>query len=264
MLISKMLDSLKNKKTPTSSQNLSLHKSSNYPYNTMNERPSIMPEETWRHLAHRRNDFLKSLEGLRVKEHVVSTEELEKLIKVKKIVDVFLKEHEAKKVSSDTEGLKQLINILDRITLWKTKFSTECSGGAGDEIPLQEYNPEMDSLYYTTPSGATLRLKTAALYDGRNLRAAIQPITEKIAFEGPHGELIESPRIGYNVREYFSPSFMSAMQEGNTNRYTPELRIYRRADASIVISHSKNERTGQESFGADHDGDRVNKIFEKP
>lgn len=227
----------------------------------MNERPSIMPEETWKHLTNRRNAFLKSLEGLPIEQHAVSTEELKKLIKVKQIVDVFLKEHEAKKVSSDTEGLNQLINILDRLTLWKTKFSTECSGGAGDDIPLQEYNSEMDSLYYTTPSGATLRLKTAVLHNERNLRAAIQPITEKIAFEGPNGELIESPRIGYNVREYFSPSFMSAMQEGNTNQYTPELRIYRREDASVVISHSKNERTGQESFGADHDGDRVNRIF---
>lgn len=227
----------------------------------MNEQPSIMPEETWKHLTDRRTAFLKSLEGLPVEQHVVSTEELEKLIKVKQIVDVFLKEHEQKKTSSDKEALKQLIEILDRLTLWKTKFSTECSGGAGDGIPLQKYNPEMDSLYYTTPSGATLRLKTAVLHDERNLRAVVQSITEKIAFEGPNGELVESPKIGYGVREYFSPSFISAMQEGNTNKYLPRLRVYRREDASVVISHSEDIRTKQESFGADHDGDRVNKLF---
>lgn len=223
--------------------------------------PSIMPEETWKHLIGRRDAFLRSLEGLPRELHVVPHNEIAGLIRIQQILDVFLKEHERDKKLSDREAFSKLVSILDAITLWETKFATECSGGASDSVPLQAYNIDTDSLYYSTKSGSTLRLKTATLQDGGSLREVIQPITEKIVFEASDGQVDETPAIGSYVREYVTSSFDNAIRSGDASKYQPGLRIYRRGDGIAAVSHIKDVRTGQESFSVDHNGDRVNKIF---
>lgn len=223
--------------------------------------PSIMPEKTWQTLIDRRNAFLKSLEGLPTETHIILPDEMVGLMRIKQILDTFLADHEKYRKLSDREALWKLVEILDRVSLWTSKYATESTGGVSTDVPLQPYDPEMNSIYYTAPSGATLRLKTTQLHDGRDLRAVVQPITEKVVFQGPDGEMSESPRAGWSVREYYSPSFLAAFRESAAHKYEPGLRIYREGELVAAISHISGTTTGQEVFSADHDGDRVNKIF---
>lgn len=227
--------------------------------------PSIMPPEVWREIVQRKNDMLESLKRFSKGKYKVSNEEVQKLARVAQIVDVFIKEHGDRKnnpqerqiLPSDNDALHRLIAILDNLTIWSAKFSTECSGGAGPTVPIQDYNPDTDSIYYTTPSGVTMRLKVVELGDG--LQSVVQPFTEKSLFFGPNNEISSQPRKGYTVEEYFSPSFTSAVKNGSPESYKPTLNVYNEGNSIKVISHAMDN--GEESFESDHNGDRINKIF---
>lgn len=221
--------------------------------------PNMMAPEVWQEMLKRRNDFLESLKGLSVERFETPKEALNKIARVTQIVEVFLKEHEQdrEEIKDDNVALQRLISILDNLTIWSAKFATECSGGASDSVALQKYDSETDSLYYTTHSGATMRLKVVELPSG--LRAAAQPFTEKILFIGSGGDIGEQPKEGYRVEEFISPTFLRAIKDNKPEEYIPALKIYR--EGSIIKAVSRTNKDGKESFSPDHSGDRINKIF---
>jgi hypothetical protein len=221
--------------------------------------PHIMAPEVWQEMARRRNDFLESLKGLSVEKCEVSKEEFKKIVLANQIVQVFLKEHkhDEGELEENREALKYLVSILDALTIWSGKFATECAGGASDDVDMQEYNSGTDSIYYTTHSGAVMRLKVVELSHG--LRTVVQPFTEKTVFVGPEGDISEQPKEGYRVEEFVSPTFLSAVKDNKPEEYIPILKVYREGDFIKVISRTGND--GKESFDPNHTGNRVNKIF---
>lgn len=212
-------------------------------------------DEILKNLVANKDAFLKRLELSQKEVFSVDDTELPKIRKIQQLLTTFQNERTANQ--NQHEVLNELESLLDRVTLWGAKFATENSGGAGAHIPLQSYNRQTDSLYYVTPSGVSLRLKTINIEKG--IAEVIQPFAEKIIFVGPNHESSEVPKEGYNVEEYLSGSFSRAVNKGDA--YTPSLEVYRESGSIIAIASDYDERIRRRSVSPAHEGDRVNKIF---
>lgn len=205
-------------------------------------------------LKSRKEEQTRRLEGLPKERFRIPESDLEGLFECAQMIEDFMEEYDKYLVNNpdcDKEEfsrmkLRELISRLDQHDVWRHKFSTECSGGATDSIPLQSYNSAEDSMYFMTESGSSLRLKVIELKSG--LRKVAQPILEKCVFS--HGEVFkEIPEIGGRVYEFSSRAFEEAVEKGETT-YEPGLDVYKENADIVYVGGSEP-----------HYGDRVNKIF---
>lgn len=142
--------------------------------------------------------------------------------------------------------LSDLMVIFDRLDVWVHKFSTE-SQGTGENLT----ETSKDSIYYMSSSGASLRLKMSNRNQG--VSKVIQPIMEKIFFEKPGEEIVETPKLGYFVREYTTQDFLNKLgEESIDSDYQSSIRKYERGD--------KIEIPKLDNIKIDHEGSPVNKI----
>ncbi len=142
--------------------------------------------------------------------------------------------------------LSDLIITLDHLDIWSHKFSTESQGSGENMIETPN-----DSIYYMSPSGASLRLKMANRNQG--IDKVIQPIMEKIFFEKLHEEISETPNLGYFVREYATRDFFDLLAGGSIDDdYQSSIRKYERG--------GKIEIPKLDNIKYSHEGSPVNRI----
>ncbi|OHA01948.1 MAG: hypothetical protein A3C12_01095 [Candidatus Sungbacteria bacterium RIFCSPHIGHO2_02_FULL_49_20] len=199
-------------------------------------------EKVLAELRAKKQAFEESLRGLPKEFHLIPQEEHKQIVEVKGFLAEFLEAAGIELLAEKRyQKFTELTEALDRMALWKNKFSTESAGGPSDNVPLEPFNPAEDSIYYMTPSGMSLRLKTANLQEG--LWSVVQQIAEKILFVGSE-EVAEVPRIGFRVKEFFSDSGLDFYKRGN--------------QIAAVFKHTEDGTY----FSPDvHSGDRVNSIF---
>jgi len=224
-----------------------------YDKESNDEAPDIRSFDVLDELEKGRAEFLGSIKDIPKERYSITKEEFNALHEVSVLIKKVIHEQRGLPI----ENLYVLINKLDSLDLWKSKFSTECAGGPSNSVELQESSSD-DSIYYMTLSGATLRLKMVNINEG--LESVIQPFMEKVIFESPSRTISEIPQIGHRVSEYFSLNFNLAIQEGDVSLYKPVLDIYQQ-DRKIKAVTRFNEKTGFISPSVDHYGDRVNKLF---
>jgi hypothetical protein len=209
----------------------------------------------------KRDARLQELERLPKHRETYKKEELESIREVEKHLKEFVDEFDqkTKNLVNDSFGYQQLckqyinqvIQFLDHENFWAYKFTTENTGGASYDQPL-EYSDD-DSVYYTTQSGISLRIKQSASDLG--LRTVIQPFHEKIIFDLPNSDLKEDkPLIGGRVKEYRSDEFRDILKGDRVSEdFTSTNEIYtKNGKVFFVESNDQNP----------HEGDRINQILE--
>lgn len=211
-------------------------------------------------LDQRRDAFLRELEKLPKHRETYKKQELESIREVEKYLQGFVDEFNqtAKKLAKDSskyqefceQYINQVIQYLDQQDFWTYKFTTENAGGASSDQPLT-YSTD-DSVYYTTQSGISLRVKRAASDLG--LGTVIQPFHEKIVFGLPNSDLKEAnPLIGGRVTEYRSDEFRKVLHgDSVTEDFESTNEIYTK-NGKIFFVASNDPRP--------HEGDRVNRIL---
>lgn len=205
------------------------------------------------------------LEGTRTEYRAFQREELNALRDIEREVRIFTDQFGEEESSFFIDALEQK---LDRFSFWKAKFSTgDYVGNSREYLQDLDVDPARDSLYYMSPSGATLRLKKAVLYDPvaraadtNHIENAVQPIADLVTFrksgEDFHLELL--PHIGFVVREYFTTTFQNALLQGAQIHGLPivsPLELYVDDTGIRDIGCPSQFRAGT------HDGHYVNKIF---
>ena len=206
----------------------------------------------------RRDSRLAWLRDLAKERHVMPAREFEMLCGVSKMLREFVYQNPR----ATAENLRTLESRLDALDLWVSKFRTECAGGASGHLPLQPSSPD-DSVYYVTPSGATLRLKM--VQRDRGTASVIQVFMEKILFLNSIENITsETPRVNYHVYEFASPSLNSAIESGNMAEYHPALDVFRE-NGNLEAVDQMDGRSGKLTLNYwRHPGDRVNAILSLP
>src|SRR3989344_4121713 len=219
-------------------------------------------------LAEKKRIFEEYLKQLPKDLQEVPTEELKSMIEVMRFVRDFLTKYEAEagamspdqKLRSSREKFNELCRNLDKMSIWAAKFSTENAGGASDAIPMEPFNQEIDSLYYVTCSGMSLRLKTAELAEG--LSSVVQPVAERILFDIREGErsMVTSVTLKSRVVEYFSDSLNQTLDNGTATTYQPKFFAYKDGKETITVANF-DEKQNKFVYPSFHRGDRVNSVF---
>ncbi len=213
-----------------------------------------------RHLTQRRERFIRELEKLPHHRETFRRQELENVLGVKKKLQAMVEDFDraASRLSEGSPAyrglceqyIKRVMQGLDRENFWAYKFTTENVSG----IPLGpalEFS-DVDSVYYITRSGISLRLKRSISEEG--LGTVIQPFFEKIIFGLPDSGLsVTEPLVGSRVTEYRSKEFYDLLnQERILGDFASPNEIYVK-DGKIFYVKS-NDRSP-------HEGDRVNGIL---
>lgn len=212
-------------------------------------------------LNERRDTLLRELEQLPKHRETYKRQELEAILEVEKRLQGFIDEFDqaTKNLAKDSseyqelceQYINQVIQFLDQENFWAYKFTTENTGGAASDQPLEHSND--DSVYYTTQSGISLRIKRSASDLG--LGTVIQPFHEKIVFGLSNSDLKEEvPQIGGRVTEYRSDEFRDVLKGDHVSEdFKSTNEIYTK-DGKIFFVASNDPKP--------HIGDRVNKILE--
>lgn len=212
------------------------------------------------HLKQRRDNFLRELDGLPKHRETYRKSELESIIEVEKRLRDFIANFDQATVNLPEKSteyqaiceryIEQVLRYLDQQSFWTYKLTTEDSGGASFDQPL-EYT-DHDSVYYVTQSGISLRLKRSV--SGLGLGTVIQPFYEKIVFKMPNTDLKETePHIGAQVTEYRSNEFAEVVKSGKVSKDIESSNEIYTKDGKVFFVASNDPRP--------HIGDRVNKIF---
>ena len=192
-------------------------------------------------------ELQKSLEGATIEQKIFSHEEMEELIKLRQLLsaamDKLLKDG-GYSIEKARDTFAKVQKAIDPLSLWKTKFST---GTIGE-------SDQGDSIYYTTPSGISLRFKMANVE--KDVHKVIQPFMENISFEKDHAHLSKPlPEIGLDVTEYCSKEFFDAQcQPQASGDFESQVKIYSRADGLNYV-------VPPEHLFHRHPGNQVNHIF---
>lgn len=221
---------------------------------------SQMGTETLVDLLNKKRDrLLLELSKLPVHHEIYSRQELMSIVKVNKRLLGFIEDFNltTKYFSKGSPEYKKqcdryierVIEYLDSENFWAYKFTTENAGGAPSSEPLS-FDID-DSLYYTTQTGISLRLKRSI--SDRGLDDVIQPFYETITFVLPDSSLmVAKPMVGAHVREYRSEEFRTILNIGQIEEdFESPNEIYLK-DGKIFFVNS--------NLGP-HEGDRVNKIL---
>ncbi len=199
----------------------------------------------------------ESLEGITPEMHFVPQDEIDSVRDIQEVIDVFLDEFGD---SGDFKILRSLEKKLDRLPLFKVKFST------GDRNSKGELNPDVqDSVYYVTASNVCIRLKKSVLFDPENIReglgdiaAAVHPFAEVVLFQdtqSPDAYYDLTPAIGLTVKEYFTTTLNAVLRAKDPVPLESKVRIYRDSRGIKDVICPIEARAGV------HDGHYVNKIF---
>ncbi|MBU1039285.1 hypothetical protein KKC17_03645 [Patescibacteria group bacterium] len=194
------------------------------------------------------------------KNEVISVDDLKKLKDIQDSLNNLIKDynHNAKLTGSgiQKESLCQqyIVSIekfLDNQNIWKYKFSTDSLSGGGTEEPLNK--SVLDSLYYMSESGISLRLKLVNFSKG--LGQVVQPLMEKTVFESIDQliQIKENPEVGCVVNDYASEEFYKALNE-STENYKSVINIHQDKDFIKGLTFSG-------SIKHKHLGDRVNQVI---
>lgn len=179
---------------------------------------------------------------------VIKKDELVKVLLLRDFLNNFKKENKP-----NLKSVEILEEKLDNMDLWVSKFSTMLRS-IDSEAPLVE-NPKGDSVYYTTSSGISLRLRKISLEEGLGLQGVIQPFAERIFYVSDN-EASLKPKIGFATREFFTREFDEILEKQNINSdFDSKIKIYEKDEKifGIVMPEGDN--------AAPHEGDRINKIY---
>lgn len=214
-------------------------------------------------LEERRRRKEEWLENSRLEHRTIPREEILGVCAVHRTLADFLDRYGE---STDPEHLKALVSYLDTLPLWKAKFST----GEYDREHRLVIDDVMDSLYYLTPSGLSLRLKRSLLVDGEkmgegsDMRAVIQSFADLILFrrkeEGREAFLSywdDFPITGSPVTEYFSWTLEEVLNQPSSQVHAFESPVAVRRDEFGIksVDCEAKFRAGT------HEGHDVNKIY---
>ncbi len=175
----------------------------------------------------------KNLEGLAVHYEKFSTEELRRLVNIRKNLDEYIEKN---------TDLKDICDFLDSLDIWAYKFTTG-----------EEKTNENDSLYYITSSGVSLRLKMANKEKG--LPEVIQPFMEHISFMEETYYPSETPKLGLVTSEYCSNEFYDIQKQNEVNEpFESKVKKYYKDGKLYFVEKPKN-------LYHEHAGNPVNKTF---
>jgi len=226
-------------------------------------------------LQEKSRKFAKALEGVPYHSETIPAAEIREVVMARKICLGFVEhseqyvhnlksrfgqgaEFEKKKKEYLQSELANLEHALDALPIWRKKFSTEGEGGgvASESNESLTINSEMDSIYYITPHGSSLRLKKSIIADGLDMVAS--RFAEKIFFVGKTGKISVQPIEKFTVREYFTEKFSNCVRDENVSQdFHSHIRTYEK-DGDIRAIVMPEDDTNEP-----HVGDRVNKIFKK-
>lgn len=187
-------------------------------------------------------------------------------------------------INYKNEQLKKVVEFAESQKIWKAKFSTasnidysqyryENTQAFVDDLgKSEEYHKEMsfagqnlNSLYYVSNSGVSLRLKMEALHPNGNILDAVQQLAELSIcvdditdrsnqeikaegdlFERPLKTVSFTPKVGYRVEEFYTDDFRNH-EEGN---FKSKIKVLE-DDNKIVVK----------DFDGSHSGHYINKIY---
>ncbi len=201
------------------------------------------------------------LVGSSVVHETYSAQELVQIAEVREQLDMMVAEFNVRVAGLPKDSLgymkevgpevAKMVAYLDSLPIWKFKFSTEI--GASVVGPLKE--DELDSLYYMTASGISMRLRRASLPEGYGLGAVVQPFMEKVRFCDMRAKRFESePTLGLTVEDYASREFEERLKNaGEKDDFVSPLAVWMKDEKPVAFGGPDDVRI--------HNGDRVNKIF---
>jgi hypothetical protein len=221
----------------------------------------------WVEYFNKRSDLIeKRAEQSEKKEIIFPREELEQIRQVNLWLKKILSELKQKQTENpqkykdenyEKRVLKLIMNDLDKLDLWKCKFSTSNNASREDNIEPKE----TDSIYYMTPSGASLRFKMI-MFDKNNgymeeygIHYVKQAFATFIYFtDGLSGS--DMPIVGNNhVKEIFDDNFLALI-----NQKTPIEKSYSTNITSLTDKYGLWEASAPLDSER-HPGSLVNKIF---
>lgn len=210
----------------------------------------------------REEDRKRLLVGSTVVYETYSAQELAEVAQVRERLDMMIAAFNVRVAGLDKKSpeyvraaqpeVAKMIAYLDSLSLWEYKFSTEL--GASVVGPLTE--DELDSLYYMTASGISMRLRRASLTEGAGLGAVAQPFMEKMRFRDPQTKRFESvPMLGSTVEDCVTREFEERLKNrGEKSDFVSPLATW--------VKDGKPLAFGGPDDVSIHNGDRVNRIFE--
>lgn len=214
-------------------------------------------------LIQRQKDLEREVLVLPYTQERYSENELYAISEVNLQLGVFVSSFEARTQSLDKKskqyqeecekGVAEVLNYLDRSPIWKFKFSTEASGGKAYGA-LE--SSSIDSIYYMTESGISIRIKRAAIADGYEFKTVIQPFMEKIFFTygGKQKVPMESePTLGLFVIDYETKEFANRIMSQGGGDFVSPLVVYMKEGKPYAVA-------GPDDIWI-HEGDRVNELF---
>jgi len=240
----------------------------------------VNSKEIWRHVVKKEEKRKEKLKDVSFYNETISKDEIRRLCIAQKFLSDCVESFEEDLVllkntltESSLEYKKQaevklhsklleMENGLDGMNLWVSKFSTDHSSGGGPVSEGISINPEKDSIYYVTASGASLRIRKVGLEDGKfNLRGVVQPFAEKICFYDYSQRdtfrkfaISLTPEIGSTVHDFFGSAFRDMIKEEEINHdFVSAIKIYKKDDKVVDIVAPEGH--------TEHNGDFVNKIF---
>jgi len=138
-------------------------------------------------------------------------------------------------IDLENRHLEQVIQFLDSLDIWKTKFTTRDE----NRFASDEEKNDTDSIYYVTKTGQSLRLrKYGLLKDG--LSGSIEPFMEKIFYIDNQYEnfrdranVSEQAESGLFVMEYTTDEFQEAQNDSEAQEFRSRIKRYEK-DGKII------------------------------
>lgn len=161
-------------------------------------------------------------------------------------------------IDLENRHLEKVIQFLDGLDIWKTKFTTRDENRFGSE----EEKEATDSIYYITKTGQSLRIrKYGLLKDG--LSGSIGPFMEKVFYVdneydnqyksfSNRANVSDQAKKGLFVIEYTTDEFQEAQNDFDAQNFTSRIRRYEK-DGKIIYLNPVD--------GYRHRGYSVNRIL---
>lgn len=213
----------------------------------------------------------KRMEQSEKKEIIFPREEIEQIRQVNVWINKILSEVKRKQTENpqkykngnyEKRVLKLIMDDLDKLDLWKCKFSTSNNAVRGEDISPKE----SDSIYYMTPNGASLRFKMI-MFNKNNrymeeygIHYVKQDFATFIYFSDRH-KGSANPIVGNSdVKEIFDEDFQTLISQEK-----PIEKDYSTGFAALIDKDGLWSATtiGQQEHTdvRTHEGSLVNKIF---
>jgi len=222
-------------------------------------------KETWQErLSRKATEREKAMEGAGVREIFLSEDEVVSLQKTKRglaeriqtafdllrDLDIDMPEYR----EAANKQIDEIVGFLDNSDFWATRFTTAIGSGS-DAVSTSS----LDSVYYMTRSGVSLRIKRSVIDDGYKFKNAVQPFMELTLFGNPHSEqerFKQLPENGLWVKDFLTPGFEDLISKQNGGKeYHSPLHMHEKDGWIVGV-------TGPDNVWI-HEGDRVNSISQR-